>query len=294
MVEVRVPAKVNLQLSVGGAGPDGYHDIATVFQAVAVYDHVVAQSGDGVSVQVDGSADVPTGVDNLAVRAAQALADHAEVPCDVSLTIRKQIPVAAGMAGGSADAAGALLACDALWGLHTPRDELESLAAELGADVPFALLGGTALGTGRGDRLTPVLAAGSYHWVFAVSDFALSTPLVYAELDRLREGSVLPEPAVTDRMLTAVRRGDAVELGKCLRNDMQRAAVSLRPQLQLVLEVAEEYGALGSIVSGSGPTVACLARDEEHALDLAVALTASGVCPKVLRAIGPVSGARLV
>jgi len=295
----RVPAKVNLALSVGGLGGDGYHPLATVFQAVSLYDHVEANPaapGAGVSIALAGpeTAGVPTGLENLAARAVDLLAAEAGRAPDVALRIRKEIPVAGGMAGGSADAAGALLACDALWGLRTPRDRLFELAAELGADVPFALLGGTALGRGRGDRLTPVLSQGTYHWVFAIADSGLSTPAVYREIDRLREGSVLTEPGVGDRLLVALRRGDAEAVGAALSNDLQRAAVSLRPKLQMTLEIAEEYGALGWLVSGSGPTVAALARDEEHSLDLAVAFTASGVCRTVARATGAVPGARIV
>jgi 4-diphosphocytidyl-2-C-methyl-D-erythritol kinase len=296
---VRVPAKVNLALSVGGPAADGFHPLATVFQAVSLYDHVEAVAGDpgaGASVALAGPecGDVPTGPDNLAIKAALLLADESGCPPDVRLTVRKEIPVAGGMAGGSADAAAALLACDALWGLRTPKPRLLALAAELGSDVPFAVLGGTALGRGRGDRLTPVLTLGTYHWVFALAEGGLSTPAVYREIDRMREGSILPEPGVLDALLVALRRGDPAAVGAALGNDLQRAAVSLRPQLQMTLEVAEEYGALGWLVSGSGPTVAALARDEEHSLDLAVAFTASGVCRSVTRATGPVPGARLV
>ena len=295
-VTVRVPAKVNLQLAVGALRPDGYHDLATVFQAVSLYDDVTAAPGDGLSVTAQGETarGVPLDVSNLAARAAVLLAERAGVPADVELHLVKGIPVAGGMAGGSADAAAALVACDALWRTSLSREELLDLAAELGSDVPFALTGGTAVGLGRGEDLTPALARGRFEWVFAITDAGLPTPEVYAEVDRLRAGRVLPEPRPSDAVMAALRAGDAVALGQALHNDLQPAACSLRPSLRMTLEVGQEYGALGAVVSGSGPTCAFLARDVEHGLDLAVALTGSGTCTTAKRAHGPVHGARVV
>ena len=296
-ITVRTPAKVNLDLSVGPRRADGFHDLVTVFHAVSIFDDVVAhpaEPGSGITLDVVGDDSVPTDASNLAVQAAVLLAQTAGVPADVALTIRKQIPVAGGMAGGSADAAAALVACDALWQTELPKSTLAELAAQLGSDVPFALHGGTAIGTGRGEQLTPALARGTFHWVFAVSYKGLSTPLVYAECDRLR-GADFDEPAVlSPEVMGALRNGDAVALGRALENDLQRAAITLRPDLGITLEVGDDYGALGGIVSGSGPTCAFLVRDEEHALDLSVALSASGVADKVLRAHGPVPGARVL
>lgn len=296
---VRVPAKVNLQLSVGPVRPDGYHELATVFHAVSLSDDVIARRADegaGIALTIsgEGADQLPTDASNLAHRAAQLLAEHAGIDADVSLHLHKGIPVAGGMAGGSADAAGALLACDALWQLSTPKSELMDLAAQLGSDVPFALHGGTAIGTGRGEKLMAVLGRGVFHWVFALADGGLSTPAVYAECDRLRGDRHVPVPYVSDNLMQALRAGDPVLLGKALHNDLQEAAISLRPQLRQVLEVGEDYGALGGIVSGSGPTCAFIARDEEQALDIAVALTTAGVCRTVKRATGAVSGARIV
>lgn len=295
-VTVRVPAKVNLELVVGTSREDGYHDLATVFQAVSLFDDVTALPGDHLTVSVEGEGvdDVPTGDDNLALVAARVLADHLGIEAKAHLHVHKAIPVAAGMAGGSADAAGALLALDRLWDAKLERDTLVGLAGSIGADVPFGLVGHTAMGLGRGDKLTPVLARGHFHWVFAFADGGLATADVYAELDRMRAGSVLPEPRVSDSVMSALRSGNAVSLGGVLHNDLQRASVSLRPGLAMTLDVGEEYGALGAIVSGSGPTCAFLARDEEHALDLAVALTSSGTCRTVASAVGPVGGARVV
>jgi 4-diphosphocytidyl-2-C-methyl-D-erythritol kinase len=295
-VTVRAPAKVNLELAVGGPRPDGFHELATVFHAVSLYDDVTAVPARGVTVTVEGpQADqVPLDRSNLAVRAARLLGRRVGVSDGVHLHIRKGIPVAGGMAGGSADAAAALLACDLLWHTGMSRDELRALAAELGSDVPFALLGGTAIGTGRGERLTPALARGEYHWVVALSSGQLSTPAVYAEIDRLRAGRVLPRPRVSDRMMQALRRGDPQALGMAMSNDLQPAALSLDPRLERTLEVGEEYGALGSLVSGSGPTVVLLAKDHEHALDLSAALTAARVVTQVRLVRGPVHGAKVL
>jgi 4-diphosphocytidyl-2-C-methyl-D-erythritol kinase len=295
-VRVRVPAKVNLALSVGPPGRDGFHELATVFQAVSLYDDVVASPADDVSVVVTGedAAQVPADGTNLAVRAARLLADRAGVGEGVALRVTKRIPVAGGMAGGSADAAGALVACDALWRTGLAREELRELCAELGSDVPFSLVGGTAVGTGRGDRVTPALARGEYHWVLAVAEEGLATPAVYAECDRLRRGRPVPAPAVRPAVMQALRTGDAAALGAALHNDLQPAALSLAPHLERTLEIGRGERALGAVVSGSGPTVAFLVDGSEAALDLSVALSASGTCRSVARATGPVAGARLV
>lgn len=298
-VTVRVPAKVNLQLSVGPRRRDGYHHLVSVFHAVGLYDEVVASDADpgtGVTIRVEGEyADgVPTDDTNLAWRAAELVAQATGVDGDVHLLIRKGIPVAGGMAGGSADGAAALVACDALWETGLDRALLERLAAQLGSDVPFALHGGTAVGTGRGERLTPALASGQFHWVFALAEEGLSTAAVYRECDRLRDSTPVVEPRVSDPLMAALRSGDATALGRALTNDLERAATTLRPSLGLVLEEGREHGALGAVVSGSGPTCAFLVRDDEAALDLAVALTASGACRTVKRATGPVPGARVV
>lgn len=298
-VTVRAPAKVNLALGVGPLRPDGYHGLATVFHAVGLYDDLVATplpAGSGLQLVLEGegAGRVPLDDTNLAARALAALVPYGASP-DVSLTIRKGIPVAGGMAGGSADAAGTLVAIDALFGLGLSRDDLLDIAATLGSDVPFVLHGGTVVGSDTGTRLTPALVRGTYHWVFVLAEEGLSTPLVYREFDRLHAGTGrVPEPTVPPELMAALRAGDAAALGKSLHNDLQAAALSLRPTLAQVLSIGDEYGALGGVVSGSGPTCAFLARDDEHAVDLAVAFTASGVCRTVKRAIGPVPGARVV
>lgn len=295
-VVVRAPAKVNLQLSVGPLRADGYHDLVTVFHALSLEDTITASEGDGVALTMagEGAEQLPTDESNLAYRAAVLLADDAGTDANVSLHIEKEIPIAGGMAGGSADAAGTLVACDALWRTGYTREQLSDLAAQLGSDVTFALHGGNAIGRGRGEQITPILGRGEFHWVLALADGGLSTPDVYRRCDELRGDDPVSEPDIADELLQALRSGDADVLARSMSNDLQAAALSLRPSLRTLLESGVEYGALAGIVSGSGPTCAFLVRDQEHALDIAVALTATGACRTVKRASGPVHGAHVI
>ena len=295
-VRVRAPGKVNLSLRVGPRERDGYHPVVTVFQAVSVYEEVVATPADVFGVSASGpQADaVPTDGSNLALRAARAVAERAGVDDAVHLHLVKGVPVAGGMAGGSADAAAALVACDALWGAGLSRDDLLELAAELGSDVPFSLVGHTAVGQGRGHLLTPALSRGEFHWAFAVQDRGLSTAAVYEAYDSLCT-QVEPLGDEEDvRLMQALLAGDAAALGAALHNDLESAAIELDPALTEPLAVATDAGALGVVVSGSGPTVAALARSRQHALAVAAAFTAAGVADRVLTASGPVPGARVV
>jgi 4-diphosphocytidyl-2-C-methyl-D-erythritol kinase len=298
-VIARVPAKVNLQLAVGPLGNDGFHEVTTVFQAISLFDDVTVETAaenNGISIQVTGqtSTGVPSDSSNLAVKAATLMIKNYDLPSDINIKLKKEIPVAGGMAGGSADAAGVIVGLDSLFELGLSRDEMEMVGSKIGADVPFSICGGVAIGTGRGDQITPALFKGSYNWVLALSGQGLATPSVYAECDRLREGLSISTPVVSEHLMQALRAGDAKALGKSLSNDLQPAACSLRPALRLVLDVGLDYGALGGIVSGSGPTVAFLVKDDEHAMDLTVALSSSGVISSVVRASGAVAGARII
>lgn len=298
-VTARVPAKVNLQLSVGPLGADGFHEVTTVFQAISLFDDVTvatAQKGEGIKISITGqtSGGVPVDNSNLAVKAAQLMIKNYDLPEDLVIKLKKEIPVAGGMAGGSADAAGVIVGLDSLFELGLSRDVMESVGSKIGSDVPFSICGGVAIGTGRGDQITPALAKGSYNWVLALSGQGLATPSVYQECDRLREGLSIAPPVVSEPLMQALRAGDAKALGKTLTNELQPAACSLRPALRLVLDVGVDYGALGGIVSGSGPTVAFLVSDDEHAMDLTVALSSSGVVSSVVRASGPTNGARII
>ena len=405
----RVPAKVNLQLSVGPRGADGYHELVTVFHAVSLFDEVTVRPADRTRVVVtgEGGPAVPLGPANLAVRAAVALARatgrRGRGAGGVLIEIRKRIPVAAGLAGGSADAAAALVACNELWRAGASPADLHEVGAQIGSDVPFALIGGTAVGLGRGERLTRALVSGSYHWVLAFAAGGLATPDVYAACDRLRasraqvsgsavtgapvsdrpargqvrsdrptsggpvsdgsasgragsggpasdrsasgragsgragsggrasgwvgssgpvsgragsggpgsgaaasgrplqgaagvggDGPDVPAPELDTELMAALRSGDPTAVGPLLSNDLQPAALSLQPVLRRALAAGREHGALGAIVSGSGPTCAFLAADASRARELAVAITGAGVCRAVVQVTGPAAGASLV
>ncbi|MEY4347659.1 MAG: hypothetical protein RIS43_78 [Actinomycetota bacterium] len=293
-VVVAAPAKINVSLQVGPLQSDGFHPVETVYQAVDLVDDVIATVGSGITLSVEGAyADhVGPAEKNLAYRAASLLAQSAGIDANVHLHIVKRIPVAGGMAGGSADAAGALVACDALWGLQTPREKLLELAAQLGSDIPFSIVGGTAIGRGRGEQLTTLLTRGEFHWVFAASDAGLSTPEVYHAFDALNSDAA--HPAVSPDLLAALVQGDVKAVGSLLSNSLQEPAFSLRGSLRRVIAAGLSAGALGGIVSGSGPTCAFLAKSHDHAMSLAVELSASGLVARTFTASGPVKGATVI
>ncbi|MXP22892.1 4-(cytidine 5'-diphospho)-2-C-methyl-D-erythritol kinase [Gordonia sp. HNM0687] len=297
-VTVRVPAKVNLHLGVGPLRDDGFHDLVTVYQALSLYDDVrLSPSSElRVTTRGDGAADVPGDSTNLAARAVAEVARRADRSPRVAIDIDKRIPVAGGMAGGSADAAGALVGAVNLWGLDIGRDELTEIAAGLGSDVPFALHGATALGTGRGEQLMPILARGEFHWVLAIARSGLSTPAVYGELDRLRGNRSVSdvEARRPDDLMAALTSGDPRTVAPLLHNDLQPAALSLQPVLRRTLRAGIDAGALNGIVSGSGPTCAFLCADETSAVNVAAELSGAGVARAVRTATGPVPGARLL
>jgi len=312
-VTVRVPAKVNLQLAVGPVRADGYHDVATVYHAVSLFDEVTVALAerDSVAITGEGADSLPTDSGNLAAQAAGVLAravgpGSRDAP-GLAIQITKQIPVAAGLAGGSADAAATLVACNELWATGLSQQELGELAPGIGSDVAFGLLGGTAIGIGRGEQVTPVLASGTFHWVLAFANGGLSTADVYAACDRMRASkksrqvkerkvgtASIPNPVLDNALIAALRAGDPARLGPLLSNDLQPAAISLQPGLRRALAAGRELGALGVMVSGSGPTCAFLAKNRRHARDLAAALAGAGVCRTVAQVTGPAPGATIV
>lgn len=293
-VRVRAPSKVNLYLAVGDLRDDGYHDLVTVFHALDLADELTVSPGRRYSVRCTPADGVPATAANLATVAARLLAQRSKAGGPVTIDIAKQIPVAGGMAGGSADAAAALVGCAALWDLNLDRRQLTDIAREIGADVPFAMSGGTALGTGRGDLLSPVMTRARLHWVLAISESGLSTPAVFAELDRLRAQGSPPRVKPVDTMLAALAGGEPAKVAAALGNDLQVAAISLQPGLRRTLRAGEAAGALGGVVSGSGPTVAFLCADAESAGAVAAELAGSGTCRSVRVAAGPAPGARVV
>jgi 4-diphosphocytidyl-2-C-methyl-D-erythritol kinase len=312
-VTVRVPAKVNLQLAVGPVRADGYHEVATIYHAVSLFDEVTVTPAerDSVAITGEGADSVPTDGGNLAARAAEALAQAVgrssrDAP-GLTIQITKRIPVAAGLAGGSGDAAATLVACNELWETGLSQKELAELASGIGSDVAFGLLGGTAIGIGRGEQVTPVLTSGTFHWVLAFADGGLFTADVYAACDRMRASkesrqakgrkagtASVSDPVLDNALMAALRSGDPAELGPLLSNDLQLAAISLQPALRRTLAAGRELGALGAMVSGSGPTCAFLAKNRRHARDLAAALAGAGVCRTVAQVTGPAPGATIV
>jgi 4-diphosphocytidyl-2-C-methyl-D-erythritol kinase len=297
--EVRVssPAKVNLCLGVGPRRADGYHPLATVYHAIGIFDEVVLRPAEENTLTVSGDAvdveAVPLDEGNLVLRAVRLLGEHHGEALSVAAHVHKRIPVAGGLAGGSTDGAAALVGADALFELHTPKSELLELASELGSDVPFCVLGGTALGSGRGERVAPVMTRGQYWWVVAPGAGGLSTPDVYAELDRLRGGQAGETPDVPDELLAALAAGDPHRLGDVLSNDLEAAAISMRPELATLLEAGREVAACGALVSGSGPTTVFLCEGPDHAEQVRSALeeTPGGATAQVT--YGPAHGTRV-
>ncbi len=294
-VTVRAPAKINLHLGVGPARADGYHQLATVYQAIGLYDDVTASDAAAwtVAVSVSGGdldvSGVPLDEHNIAIRAGLELTRHHGIERAAHLDIAKSIPVAGGLAGGSADAAAALVALDRLWDLQTPDDDLLEIAGRLGSDVPFALLGGTAYGTGRGELVEPVTDHGQWWWVVVPHAVGLSTAAVYAEYDALGLGEQLRAP---DGLFAALVAGAPEDLAPELHNDLEPAALELRPDLAATRESILDAGAYAALLSGSGPTWLGLAGDADHAREIAGEL--GKAFPVVLAAPGPVAGTHVV
>jgi 4-diphosphocytidyl-2-C-methyl-D-erythritol kinase len=315
-IAVRVPAKINLFLAVRGTRPDGYHEVTTILQTVSLHDRIDARLvGDQAACQHptarrrmrlafthDTGDDLPDDATNLVVRAALTLAGEAGVNLRLNeraelletgeptthLHLDKAIPLAAGMAGGSADAAGTLVALDRLWGCELDRTDLQRVASELGADVPFCLVGGRALATGTGTATARVLSPGSYDWVLVAPDGGLAAGDVYRVWDEV----AAPSEAGPDAVLEALRTNDPVALGAALHNDLEAAVLHLRPDLRQIRDALLGDGALGAIVSGSGPVVVGLAHDPVTAAELAGSVARRGLRTMVVR--GPAGGPEFV
>ncbi|KAA0919206.1 4-(cytidine 5'-diphospho)-2-C-methyl-D-erythritol kinase [Dietzia sp. ANT_WB102] len=333
------PAKINLHLAVGDVRADGFHDLLTVYRAVDLWEQVTVElvgerrsgaRGDTVAAErggVDdgdddtiivtgpGAPQVPTDRSNLAARAVDLLREEAGSDARIAIRIHKGVPVAGGMAGGSADAAAALVATDRLLGLGLGRAALEERAAHLGSDVPFCIRGGTALGTGRGEKVATLLhARAEQHIVLALADGGLSTPTVFAELDRLRAergevdpihagdaparsgapGRGLPRAAGVEPLVEALAGDNPAAVAGLLANDLEPAALALMPALRRTLRAGREAGALRGMVSGSGPTCLFFCTDRDHAIAVAAEISEHGVAREVRVTRGPVGGARIV
>ena len=280
------PGKVNLFFKVGPLGEDGFHNVASLYLAVDLRETVTAQIATEYSVKVSGSLGdfqllaVPTDESNLVVKVAKQVKAEAGSPeaVKVALGIDKHVPVAGGMGGGSADAAAALVAVNELLGANLSPERLHELAAGLGSDVPFALAGGAAVGVGRGDQLTPVEGVAPIHLVLILDDQGLSTPAVYRRLDELRAARAeqVDEPILPPQLLGVLHKSNPFELAELMHNDLEEAALSLRPDLRIKMTTALQHGALRAMVSGSGPTVLALASTEVAAMQIARAMNELG------------------
>lgn len=298
-VTVTSPAKINISLSVGPRRADGFHDLATVFHAIDIRDTLTieeAAPGSGPRLAVTGIdvADVPTDDTNLAMCAVRLLARQVRKDPDVTLTLNKEIPTAGGLAGGSTDAAAALVALNALWHTNLSREQLAVLAAQLGSDVVFCLSGATMMGTGRGEHVVELPHTGELNWVVAVAHDGLATPAVYSELDRLRAGKSVAAPSIPNSLSAALRDSNVTGIAREMHNDLEAAAVSLKPHLAQVLQQGRRAGAVGGLVSGSGPTCVFLSTDRQSALQIAAFLQESELVRRVVATTGPVAGAHVI
>jgi 4-diphosphocytidyl-2-C-methyl-D-erythritol kinase len=300
-VTVQAPGKVNLHFRVGGRRDDGFHEVSTTYLAVSLYDEVTVTASARRQVSLSGpaTAGVPVDGSNLAVRAARLLARRGGIRPDVDIHLVKRIPVAGGMAGGSADAAGTLIACNALWQLGLSTRDLLGIAAELGSDVPFSVLGGAALATGRGERLRPLAVGGDFHFVFATAGVEMSTPAVYVAVDRVRgqAGQAVRardrgRPGLPVGLIEALTGSDVRAIGALMDNDLEPLVGSLLPALVDTRRVGMRAGALGGVLCGTGATYAFLVADGQHARRVADSLLAAGTGASVVTARGPVPGPR--
>ncbi|MEX2441073.1 MAG: 4-(cytidine 5'-diphospho)-2-C-methyl-D-erythritol kinase [Pontimonas sp.] len=288
-VVAQAPGKINLGLWVGPPDDSGYHPVLTAFQAVDLWEVVTLTEAHSLTLSVTGGVDcsgVPLGPHNIAWMALEKFArarDDTEVPA-VSISIDKSVPVAGGMAGGSADAAATLLALQQWWQPPMADWQIAALAAELGSDVPFSLQGGSAIGRGRGVLLTAVYPKAPLHLVVVPAAFELSTAAVYRQSDG--QGPRPPLAAdLPDGFLDAWLAGDAARLAPLLHNDLEAPARDLRPELSTTLDDVHSAGALRAMVSGSGPTVLGFAKDADHARAIARTLGTQGYLPIVTHTV---------
>lgn len=288
IVHAQAPAKINLALRVGGARPDGFHPLQTVFCALDLWDEIAVEAADDLSLTITGI-ELEVDEDNLALRAARALQRHTGTGRGARIAIHKGIPVAGGLAGGSADAAGTLVALNALWDLNLPPSELHALAADLGSDVPFLLMGGLALGTSRGEDLEPITPGAFQSWVLVLDDEGLSTPAVFRRYDELHPEP--HDPAPVEELINALGSQALGDLAGLFVNDLAEPAFTLRPDLAERFNRLDDTG-IATVLSGSGPTIGVLCESVESADALAGQLSKEGL--RAVRADGPVAGAHIV
>jgi 4-diphosphocytidyl-2-C-methyl-D-erythritol kinase len=257
---LRTPAKVNLALEILGKREDGYHEISTVLQAIDLFDRLTVEDAPDLSLATTDPA-LPVGDANLVVRAARALGGAAGVRRGARIALDKRIPVAAGLGGGSSDAAATLVALNRLWGLRWSARRLGELAIGLGMDVPFFLGRGRALATGRGERLEPLPGDGGYALVLTNPNFPLSTREAYGRVP----AGWRSEPTGTREVVAALRLRSAARLGAALTNHLEDVVAPAVPAIGQMKAALLAAGALGAAMSGSGPTVFGVARSLDHA-----------------------------
>jgi 4-diphosphocytidyl-2-C-methyl-D-erythritol kinase len=270
-MRVLAPAKINLYLWVGGRRGDGLHEVESVMQSVSLTDFLDITAAEAVSLDVEPRGAAPEDESNLVVKAVRALAVAAGKSTGASIRLTKHIPAAGGLAGGSADAAATLVGLNRLWSLGLSRKALEKIAAGVGSDVPFCVRGGTAVARGAGESLAPLVARAPLWWVIAKPPGSLSTAEVYGRYDELGgPQAAAPDPS---EVADALARGDLGRLAGALRNDLEAAAQALMPELSTARAELLGAGALGAVMSGSGPTWCGLAGDENHAKHIAGGLS---------------------
>lgn len=257
---VKAYAKINLVLDVLGTRDDGYHELETVMQTLELHDTIQLAPAPGITLQVEG-AELPAGPGNLAYRAAFLLRERTGCRKGVVIRLQKRIPLAAGLAGGSADAAAVLRGLNRLWRLDLDEHRLGELAAEIGSDVPFCLRGGTALCRGRGEIVIPLPPLPQTCVVLVKPSFGVGTAEVYRRYDHL----AAPRRPDCDTMLAAVRRSDIAGVAAHLGNALEQVTLGMHPELAVIKEELAATGALGTLMSGSGPTVFGLYADYQVA-----------------------------
>jgi len=252
-LSLRPHAKINLGLRVLGLRPDGYHELRTRFQTIGLTDELHLQTApSGLQLRVEG-ATLPIDSSNLVVRAAEILREGREKLPGAELFLRKRIPLAAGLGGGSSDAAAALLGLNLLWDLRLGTEELKRVGSRVGADVPFFLVGGSALGLGRGDEIVPLHDSHPFHLAVVLPPLTCST----REIFQLWDERHLPSLAAPETRFSGDSDGDPVEepSGRSVRNDLQDLVVDRHPELARYLDWLLRHGAAAAALSGSGPSL---------------------------------------
>ena len=260
-IVLKAYAKINLCLDVTGRRPNGYHDVKMIMQSVGLFDTLTfTKSREGINLKVDNS-ELSDSTDNLIYKAAKLLFDKFNLPVGIDISLEKNIPIAAGMAGGSTDAAATFKAVNALYDLKLSEKELCDLAVKLGADIPFCIMGGTALSEGIGEKLTPIKNPPECILLVAKPDINVSTKEVYTKLD----ATDLPDHPDVDAMIKAIEEGDLNKMCSLTGNVLEYVTENDHPIISKLKQIMTGEGALTSMMSGSGPSVFGIFNDKSKA-----------------------------